>query len=254
LGVILHLTPCELAEHVDVVISMVWDSAALLQIMTGDEGVISGLSAGQIVADSSTVEPEISAQLAMLVAERGAAMLDIPVSGSLDAAESGQLTIMVGGPSDVLSRIRPTLETLGRTILHVGERNGSGLAIKLAVNMQVAAQAVAWGEGLALAAEYGIGREKATEVMLQSVVASPMLRYRAPFALRAPDEIWASAEQLRKDVGYAVTRSAGRARAGAHALGLLDDVCRSGRGGREAAELIVEAAEAKIQQPKADWL
>jgi 3-hydroxyisobutyrate dehydrogenase-like beta-hydroxyacid dehydrogenase len=251
LGVQVRKSPRELAERSDVVISMVWDSEALTQVMTGSDGVLGGLGPGKIVADASTVEPEVSARLAELVAERGAAMLDIPVSGSLDKAAAGELTLMVGGSAAVLERVRPVLEVLGNSVLHVGERNGSGLVIKLAVNMQVAAQAVAWGEGLALAAEYGIGRKTATQVMLHSVIASPMLTYRAPFVLAPPDEVWATAAQLRKDVAYAVERSAGSARAAAHALELLDDICRSGRGDREAAELIVQAASPQVREAPA---
>jgi 3-hydroxyisobutyrate dehydrogenase-like beta-hydroxyacid dehydrogenase len=115
--------------------------------------------------------------------------------------------------------------------------------MKLAINMQVAAQEVAWGEGLALAEASGIDRSQAMAVMLGSVIASPMIKYRAPFVLQPPEEVWASAAQLRKDVAYAVERSGGRAIAGQHALDLLDRLCAEGRGDREAAELMVAAAE-----------
>jgi 3-hydroxyisobutyrate dehydrogenase-like beta-hydroxyacid dehydrogenase len=135
------------------------------------------------------------------------------------------------------------LDEIGRLVLHVSEVNGSGLVMKLAINMQVAIQEVGWGEGLALAESFGITRAEATEVMLQSVIASPMLKYRVPFVADPPEEIWASASQLWKDVGYAVDRSGGRAVAGRHALELLEAVRASGRGDLEAVELIVAAAE-----------
>jgi 3-hydroxyisobutyrate dehydrogenase-like beta-hydroxyacid dehydrogenase len=239
-------TPRAAAEGSDVLVVSVWDSAALLAVAEGDDGLLAGLSSRHVIADTSTVEPEVSAELAVLAGQRGAALLDTPVSGSLDAADEGRLTMMIGGPAAALARVRPVLDVLASRILHVDEHNGAGLVIKLAINMQIAIQAVAWGEGLALAEQAGIDRAAATAAMLESVVASPMLRYRAPFVLHPPAEVWASAAQLRKDVAYAVERGAGPIRAGRHALTLLDELCRSERGEREAAELIVAAAEGLV--------
>jgi 3-hydroxyisobutyrate dehydrogenase-like beta-hydroxyacid dehydrogenase len=245
-GVIVQPSPRAVAEHADVLICMVWDSAALRAVALGAGGFVAGLALRHVVADCSTVEPEVSAHIAAEVARTGASMLDTPVSGSLDAAEAGQVMIMVGGPSAGLDRARPVLDVLGRAVLHVSEANGSALALKLAINLQVAIQEVAWGEGLALAEAFGIDRSAASQIMLDSVIASPMLRYRAPFALAAPPEVWASAAQLRKDVEYAVSRSRGRAVAGRYALDLLAKICADGRGNREAAELMVAAAGGEL--------
>jgi 3-hydroxyisobutyrate dehydrogenase-like beta-hydroxyacid dehydrogenase len=134
-------------------------------------------------------------------------------------------------------------------VQHVDIRNGSALVLKLAINMQVAIQAVAWGEGLALAEQFGIDRRAASRVMLDSVIASPMLKYRAPFALDPPAEVWASAAQLFKDVTYAVARSEGTAVAGRYARELLDKVCTDGRGDLEAAEVMVAAADGELADP-----
>jgi 3-hydroxyisobutyrate dehydrogenase-like beta-hydroxyacid dehydrogenase len=245
-GVTVQPSPRAVAAHADVLICMVWDSEALRQVALGTDGFVAGLTERHVVADCSTVEPEASARIADAVSRTGASMLDTPVSGSLDAAEAGQVMIMVGGPSAALDRARPVLNVLGRSVLHVGEANGSALALKLAINMQVAIQEVAWGEGLALAEAFGIDRSAASRVMLDSVIASPMLRYRAPFALAAPPEVWASAAQLRKDVDYAVRRCRGRAVAGRYALDLLTKICADGRGDREAAELMVAAAGGEL--------
>ena len=249
-GVSIQPSPRAVAEHADVLICMVWDSAALRAVALGADGFVAGLTQRHVVADCSTVEPEVSAGVAAAVAQTGASMLDTPVSGSLDAAEAGQVMIMVGGPAEALDRARPVLDVLGRAVLHVGEANGSALALKLAINMQVAIQEVAWGEGLALAEAFGIDRSAASRVMLDSVIASPMLRYRAPFALAAPPEVWASAAQLRKDVEYAVSRSRGRAVAGRYALDLLAKICAEGRGDCEAAELMVAAADGELAEQK----
>ncbi|TNC21816.1 NAD(P)-dependent oxidoreductase [Amycolatopsis alkalitolerans] len=241
-GVLPRASPRAVALESDVLVCMVWDSAALREVALGPDGFVAGLTSRQVVADASTVEPEVSAEIAAAVGRTGAAMLDTPVSGSLDAAESGQLMIMAGGPAAAFERARPVLAGLGRSVRHVGEVNGCALALKLAINLQVAIQEVAWGEGLALAEAFGIDRPQATDVMLDSVVASPMLRYRAPFALTPPEEVWASAAQLLKDVSYAVERSDGKAVAGRYARDLLTAVCATGRADREAAELIVAAA------------
>jgi 3-hydroxyisobutyrate dehydrogenase-like beta-hydroxyacid dehydrogenase len=241
-GVVVEDTPRALAEATDVILCMLWDSEALREMADGPDGFVAGLTSRHVVADASTVEPEVSAGAAQDVASAGAVMVDTPVSGSLDAAENGTVVVMVGGPAAGLERARPVLEEIGRLVLHVSEVNGSGLVLKLAINLQVAIQEVAWGEGLALAELFGITRAEATDVMLQSVIASPMLKYRVPFVADPPDEIWASASQLWKDVGYAVARSGGRAVAGQHALDLLDTVRANGRGDLEAVELILAAA------------
>jgi 3-hydroxyisobutyrate dehydrogenase-like beta-hydroxyacid dehydrogenase len=247
------LTPRAVAENCDVLICMVWDSPALQAVALGPDGFVAGLSAGQVVADASTVEPEVSVEIAEAVAERGALMLDTPVSGSLDAAETGQVMIMVGGPTLALERARPVLDVLGRSVQHVDTRNGSALALKLAINMQVAIQAVAWGEGLALAEQFGIDRRTASRVMLDSVIGSPMLKYRTPFVLDPPVEVWASAAQLLKDVSYAVARSDGTAVAGRYARELLDKVCTDGRGDREAAEIMIAAADGELADRVEAW-
>lgn len=245
-GLIPWPAPCQVAEHAGVVLSMVWDSAALRAVTLPPEGLLAGLRAGHVYVDLSTVEPEVSAEISRQAAGRGAVMLDCPVSGSLDAAESGNLVLLAGGPARALEQVRPVLAHLGR-IVHLGGEPGLGLALKLAVNLQVAIQAVAWGEGLVIAEQAGISRAAATEAMLASVIASPMLRYRAPFVLRPPDEVWASASQLRKDVGYALAAagdgyaagdgSTHALPAGHVALGLLDAVCGAGGADEEAAVL-----------------
>ncbi|GAB3569395.1 NAD(P)-dependent oxidoreductase [Amycolatopsis endophytica] len=242
-GVVAQSTPRAVAERCELLVCMVWDSEALRSVARGPGGFIAGMSHRHVVLDASTVEPEVSAEIATAVAGAGAAMLDTPVSGSLDAAESGRLMIMSSGPVRAFDRARPVLDALARSVRHVSEVNGSALALKLAINLQVALQEVAWGEGLALAAEFGIDRVQATSVMLDSVIASPMLHYRAPFVLDPPGEVWASSAQLLKDVSYAVARSGGHAVAGRHARDLLAKICGDERADREAAELMIAVAD-----------
>jgi 3-hydroxyisobutyrate dehydrogenase-like beta-hydroxyacid dehydrogenase len=174
-------------------------------------------------------------------------MLDSPVSGSLDAAEEGRLTLVVGGPAAVLDRARPVLDRLGTTVVHVGDDNGLGVTMKLAINLQVALQAVAWGEALAITEGRGVSRGDATGAMLASVVASPMLKYRAPFAIEEPAEVWASAAQLRKDVAYAIDAGPGGLPSAALALEILDEIIADGDGDLEAAELMRRVADRRVR-------
>jgi 3-hydroxyisobutyrate dehydrogenase-like beta-hydroxyacid dehydrogenase len=242
-GLLPCATPRELAGQVDVILGMVWDSDALRAVTGGPDGLLAGLRPGQVFVDLSTVEPEVSAEVAGEVEARGAAMLDCPVSGSLDAAESGRLVLLVGGPRAALDQVRPVLDQLGNSLVHLGATHGLGLSLKLAINLQVALQELAFGEGLIVAERAGISRDKAIEAMLASVIASPMLRYRVPFVLREPDEVWASAAQLRKDVAYAVDQAGGALRAGDLALRVLDAICAAGEGEQEAAALIRTVAD-----------
>jgi 3-hydroxyisobutyrate dehydrogenase-like beta-hydroxyacid dehydrogenase len=237
-GLVPCASPREVAERVEVILSMVWDSDALRAVTAPPDGLLAGLTDQHVLVDLSTVEPHISREIAEQVRSRRAHMLDCPVSGSLDAAEEGRLVLLAGGPASALKRVRPVLDILGSSVIHLGEGNGLGLTVKLAINLQVAIQEMAWGEALLVAERAGIGRDAATEAMLASVIASPMLRYRAPFVLEEPAEVWASAAQLRKDVVYAVGAAGGGMAAGGLALRLLDAICAAGEGDREAAHLM----------------
>ncbi|HEY1698392.1 MAG TPA: NAD(P)-dependent oxidoreductase [Trebonia sp.] len=250
-GLIAWPTPRQVAGHARIIVSMVWNSAALLDVTRPPDGLLAGLTPEHVLIDMSTVEPEVAAGVSGEAAARGAATLGCPVSGSLDAAESGNLVILAGGPAAALERVRPVLGHLARQVIHLGDDVRLGLTLKLAVNLQVAVQAVAWGEGLLIAERAGLSRAAATEAMLASVIASPMLRYRAPFVLRQPDEVWASAAQLRKDVAYA-TGAAGGAEAlpaGQIALALLDAVCGCGEADAEAGALARFVADRRHLEP-----
>src|SRR5581483_8405884 len=151
-------------------------------------GILAGLAAGKVWVDMSTVSPRVSRDLARRVGERGAAMLDAPVSGSVPQVQTGTLTIMVGGGEHAYARIEPILRELG-TPNYIGE-NGQGLVLKLAINISLAVQMLAFAEGLLLAERAGIDPKRAIEVMTQSPIGSPMLKARADFVLDLPDEAW----------------------------------------------------------------
>ena len=200
-------SPREVAEAADVTFSMVTNTAALHAVFEGPDGVLAGLAPGKLYVDMSTVSPAESRELADRVAERGARMLDAPVSGSVVTLEEGRLSIMVGGEADDVERARPVLLDIGPKVTHVGG-NGQAALMKIAANMNLAVQIVAFSEAVLLADKGGIARETAVEVLLNSVIASPMLKYRGPFVLEQPDEAWFDVYMMQKDLVLA--QEAGR--------------------------------------------
>ncbi len=196
-------SPREVATKAAIVFSMVTNTAALRAIAEGPDGLLAGLGPGQVYVDMSTVSPEASRQLARRVAERGAQMLDAPVSGSVTTLEQGKLSIMVGGDQPTFETIKPILLAIGPTATYVGA-NGLAVAMKIATNLSLAVQMLAFSEGLLLAEKSGIARATAVEVLLNSVIASPMLKYRGPFVLHMPDEAWFDVNMMQKDMQLAL--------------------------------------------------
>jgi 3-hydroxyisobutyrate dehydrogenase-like beta-hydroxyacid dehydrogenase len=221
-------SPREVAASTDVVLSMVTDDDALDAIATGPDGLLAGLAAGQVYADMSTVSPQASRRLAGRVRARGAHMLDAPVSGSIPQAESGTLAIMVGGEREAFAAVEPLLRELGRTVTHVGP-NGQGLVLKLAINISLAVQTLAFSEGLLLAERAGVDPDLAAEVMSTSSIGSPMLKARTPLLLHLPDHAWFDVELMQKDIRLA-RRTAADLRVPLPSAAVADDVLTEARG------------------------
>jgi len=192
-------SPRAVAQASEIVFSMVTNTAALHAIALGEEGILAGLSAGKVYVDMSTVSPQASRELAQQVAARGAVMLDCPVSGSVVTLEQGQVSLMVGGDTATFERIKPILLAIGPKVTHVGA-NGLAVTMKIAVNLSLAVQMLAFSEGVLLAEKSSIPRATAVEVMLNSVIASPMVKYRGPFVLKLPDEAWFDVNMMQKDM------------------------------------------------------
>jgi 3-hydroxyisobutyrate dehydrogenase-like beta-hydroxyacid dehydrogenase len=202
-GLSWHATPREVAAAADVVFSMVTDDAALTAVATGPDGILAGLDRGKAYVDMSTVSPAVSVDLAGHVQALGARMLDAPVSGSVPQAEAGTLTIMVGGDEAALRYVAPLLDELGQSVTHVGD-NGSGLLLKLAININLGVQMLAFSEGLLLAERGGIDPQLAARVMSGSAIGSPMLKARVPLLFEAPEDPWFDVQMMRKDIRLAL--------------------------------------------------
>lgn len=196
-------TPRAVAQASDVVFSMVANTAALHAVANGEDGILAGLSRGKIYVDMSTVSPAASRELARRVAEKGASMLDAPVSGSVVTLEQGNLSIMVGGDKETFERVKPVLQDIGPKVNYVGA-NGLAVTMKIATNLSLAVQMLAFSEGVLLAEKSGIPRKTAVEVLLNSVIASPMVKYRGPFVLEMPAEAWFDVNMMQKDMTLAL--------------------------------------------------
>jgi 3-hydroxyisobutyrate dehydrogenase-like beta-hydroxyacid dehydrogenase len=196
-------SPRAVAEAVDVVFVMVTNSAALEAVAMGPDGFLAGMGRGKLLIDMSTVGPAVSRSLAARVRERGGDMVDAPVSGSVTTLEQGKLSVMVGGEPATFDRVKPLLEDIGPKVTHVGG-NGLAVSMKIAVNLSLAVQMLAFSEGVLLAEKSGIPRKTAVEVLTNSVVASPMVQYRGPFVLGLPDEAWFDMNMMQKDMSLAL--------------------------------------------------
>src|SRR6266705_34358 len=188
-------TPRAVAEVADVTFTMVTNTSALHEVLGGPDGVLAGLGTGKIYIDMSTVSPNASRRLAAQVAAKGARMLDVPVSGSVITLEQGNLSLMVGGEEATFEQVKPVLLDIGPRVNYVG-KNGQAVLMKIAINSNLQVQIQGFYEGLLLAVKGGIPLETALEVMLNSVIASPSLKYRTPFILQPPDEAWVWRKRL----------------------------------------------------------
>jgi 3-hydroxyisobutyrate dehydrogenase-like beta-hydroxyacid dehydrogenase len=196
-------TPRTVAENSDITFSMVTNTDALRGVTEGVDGLLAGIKSGNVHVDMSTVSPVFSRELAKKIEAKGAAMLDAPVSGSVITLEEGKLSIMVGGDQSVFEKVKPILLNIGPKATYVGT-NGLAVTMKIATNLSLAVQMLAFSEGVLLAEKSGIKREVAVEVLVNSVIASPMVKYRGPFVLEMPEEAWFDCYMMQKDMNLAL--------------------------------------------------
>jgi len=173
-------SPRAVAESAEIVFSIVTDGAAVRTVALGDDGVLLGLREGGVYIDMSTIAPDVSRAVADEFSKRGRVMLDAPLSGSPVTVKAGQASIMVGGPLEAFERVKPVLLGIGPKVSRIGS-NGLACQMKIAVNLLLMVEVIAFGEAVALAEKGGVDREIAVDAILKSVAASPVLGYRGPF-------------------------------------------------------------------------
>jgi 3-hydroxyisobutyrate dehydrogenase-like beta-hydroxyacid dehydrogenase len=194
-------SPRAVAARSEVVFSILTDAAAVRSVALGENGVVAGLKPGGVFADMSTIAPDASRDIAAGVAQAGFAMLDAPISGSPVTLAQGKASIMVGGDRVAFERVKPALLAIGQRATYIGA-NGLAAQMKLAINLVLMVEVIAFGEGVALAEKGGVPRDIAVDAMLNSVVASPVLGYRGPFILegRMPEVPLADVNLQQKDM------------------------------------------------------
>jgi 3-hydroxyisobutyrate dehydrogenase-like beta-hydroxyacid dehydrogenase len=194
-------TPREAAEESEIVFSIVTDSSAVKAVALGANGIVSGLRKGGIYIDMSTIEPEASRVIAAEFAKAGSIMLDGPISGSPVTVTQGNASVMVGGDEAAFERAKPVLLAIGPKVTRIGD-NGLACQMKIAVNLLLMVEVIAFGEAVALAEKGGVSREAALDAILKSVAASPVLGYRGPFILdgKMPDVPLADVTLQQKDM------------------------------------------------------
>src|ERR1041384_5487235 len=194
-------TPRAVAEKSEIVFSIVTDGAAVRAVALGNDGVLAGLKEGGIYADMSTIAPDVSRAVAAEYAKAGRFMLDSPISGSPVTVKAGNASVMVGGDAAAFERAREVMLAIGPKVTHIGA-NGLGCQMKIAVNLLLMVEVIAFGEAVALAEKGGVQRDVAVDAILKSVAASPVLGYRGPFILegKMPDVPLADVTLQQKDM------------------------------------------------------
>ena len=192
-------SPRAVSTAADVTLVMVTNTEALKSVAEGPDGFLAGLSASKVIIDMSTVSPAASRALVSNVREKGADMVDSPVSGSVTTLQEGKLSVMVAGRRETFDRVKPLLLDIGPKVTYLGD-NGLALSMKIAINLSLAVQMLAFSEGVLLAEKSGIARDTAVDVLTHSVIGSPMVQYRGPFVLKMPKEAWFNVNMMQKDM------------------------------------------------------
>jgi 3-hydroxyisobutyrate dehydrogenase-like beta-hydroxyacid dehydrogenase len=194
-------SPAEAAKDADVMFTIVTDGAAVKEIALGPNGVKTTLSKRAVYVDMSTIAPDVSRAVAADLAAAGLRMLDAPISGSPVTVKAGQASLMVGGDEAALEQVRDVLLAIGPKVTRIGG-NGLGCQMKIAVNLLLMVEVIAFGEAVALAEKGGVAREAAVDAILKSVAASPVLNYRGPFILegKMPERPLADVTLQQKDM------------------------------------------------------
>ena len=202
-GAKLGADPRAVAEQADVLITIVSDPAALEEVLFGARGAMEGLRKGSALIDSSTVSPELARRVAAACAERGVDFLDAPVTGGTWGAKNGELVFMIGGKAEVLERVKPVLEAVGKKFVLLGP-NGAGQTVKLGMNLLLALQVDAFAESLALVTAAGVPAEKLMEVLQSSMARSGVLDVKAPMMVKGEYPASFPLRLMHKDVRLAL--------------------------------------------------
>jgi 3-hydroxyisobutyrate dehydrogenase-like beta-hydroxyacid dehydrogenase len=198
-------TPREVAREAQIVFSIVTDAEAVRSLALGEDGIIAGLRKDAIYLDMSTIDPDGSRAVAAEFSKAGLTMMDAPISGTTVTLSKGNASLMVGGDKAAFERVRPVLLAIGPKVTYIGAQ-GLAVQLKVALNMTLVIEVIGFCEGVALAEKGGVPREVAVDAFLKSVVASPVLNYRAPLILEGhiSDATYGNVNLQQKDMSLAL--------------------------------------------------
>ncbi|HEY2121014.1 MAG TPA: NAD(P)-dependent oxidoreductase [Candidatus Acidoferrum sp.] len=201
LGMLWADSPRQLAAESDIVFSIVTDSEAVKTLALGENGIIHGLRDGAVYLDMSTIDPEVSRTVGTEFSKAGLLMMDAPISGTTLTIGQGKASLMVGGDKEAFDRVEPVLLAIGPKVTYIGKQ-GLAVQLKVALNMTLVIEVIGFCEGVALAEKGGVPREVAVDAMLKSVVASPVIAYRAPLILEGhiKDATYGNVNLQQKDM------------------------------------------------------
>ncbi len=194
-------TPREAATDVDVSFSVVTDGTAVKAVTLGEDGVLQGLAKGAIHIDMSTINPEVTREVAAAFHAAGRFFLDGPISGSPVTVKAGQASLMIGGDQEAFERVKDMLGAIGPKVSYIGP-SSMATTMKIAVNLLLMVEIICFGEAVALAEKGGVDRSVAVDAVMKSVAASPVIGYRGPFVIdgQMPEKPLADVTLQQKDM------------------------------------------------------
>lgn len=193
-------TPKAVGEFADCIFLCVGNTEMSVSVLTGENGVIEGISAGNVVADCSTISPSVARKTAAAFEAKGASYLDAPCTGSTPGAKGGTLTFMVGGPEDVFKSVKPYFEAMGSNFYYCGSQ-GMGLHAKLSQNLVLANMLQGFVEGIVLATKAGIDPNLMFEVLDNSAAKAGLISFKAPQIFKRNFEAAFPLKWMMKDIG-----------------------------------------------------
>lgn len=196
-------SPGELMKHVDVAFSMVPNGKILLDIISGENGILSGMAPGKVLIDTSTVEPRVSAQAAALLEGAGGQLLRSCVTGSVAYAEAGELGLMVSGSRAVYEACLPMLKIIGNRQTYLGEHE-EGRYMKVVINMFMGSLLQGFSECVVFGEKVGLDWETMLDLIGDSAAAPPVVRYKVEALKKRDFTPMSFATTMRKDLAIAM--------------------------------------------------
>ena len=229
-------SPKAVAQACDIIIICVSDTPDVEAVILGDDGVIHGVSAGDLVIDMSTINPINTVEIAKQLNAKGVAMLDAPISGGSEGAANGTLSIMIGGSAEDVQRATPCFEAMGTTITHVGEQ-GAGQTVKLSNQILCVVNMLAAGEALLFAQAGGVDLDKMLQAVTGGAAGSWMLANRGPQVIRDDWRPGFTIDLQQKDLRLV--------------MGAADEMGVPGNRYRHVLQLVPHLADARVWVTKA---